>query len=150
MALVEGIKLDLGNVWEGFSGLITSIREAITGEPSPEKKAKAEAAVMQMEFLLNQGQQKIQEVEAAHPSIFVAGARPFIVWVCGVTLAAYYIPVSVMAGIIWVMACIQAGWKMVPFQSPFDMGQIIALVFSLLGLGGLRTVEKIKGVQGHH
>lgn len=143
MALIEGIKLELGNVFEGVGSLISTIREAITGDPSPDKKVKAEAALMQMQFTLNEGQQKINAIEAAHISVFVAGWRPFIGWVCGFGLGWNYIFQPLL---YWVFS---AFGKTITFPA-LDIGELITLLFALLGLAGLRTVEKKNDVAKSH
>jgi len=75
-----------------------------------------------------------------------SGWRPFIGWVCGTSLAVYYIPQALMATILWVIAVANNNWVIVPFPNTFDISELMGLLISLLGLGGLKTVEKIKGV----
>jgi hypothetical protein len=81
----------------------------------------------------------VNKVEAAHSSIFVSGWRPFIGWVCGIALAFQYLvrPFWIWAGAIW--------WPDVPVPPTLD-GMLWELVMGMLGIGGLRTIEKWKGV----
>ena len=90
-------------------------------------------------FALIQGQLKINEVEAANPSVFVSGARPFIMWVCGVGLAMQFL---VSPLLIWGSTLL--GKPIV--LPPLDMGTLLTLLGGLLGLGSMRTFEKINGV----
>ena len=77
-------------------------------------------------------QAEINKVEAAHRSTFVAGWRPFIGWVCGLGIAQAFLvaPWGVTFGFV------------VP-QIPLD--RMMELVLAMLGLGALRTIEKVQG-----
>lgn len=77
---------------------------------------------------------ELNKVEAQHRSIFVAGARPFIMWVCGVALAFTFVANPV---VMWATG--QPGPEM---QTEF----LMELVIALLGLGAMRTFEKVKRV----
>ena len=142
MAFVEGIKIDLGNIWEGIGKLATSIREAITGTPSPEKQAAAAAALMQMEFMLTQGQMKINEIEAGHQSIFVAGWRPAVGWVCVLGFGWYYVLAPFTSFGLQVLGLTA------PPLPVLDMGELMTLLMGILGLGTMRSFDKMKGTSG--
>lgn len=99
------------------------LREAIKGkEIDPEKALE-----------LIKVQNEVNKIEAQHRSIFVAGWRPFIGWVCGVALLYNFILRDIIA---WV----------IPDQMPpaLQMDQLITILLGMLGLGGLRTYEKLK------
>jgi len=131
-------------VFEGVGSLAKDLRSAITGEISPEKKAEIEGKLLELESLSQQGQMEVSKQEAAHPSVFVSGGRPAVIWVCAISIGTYYIPQYVMAAILWTKACWIAS-TLLPYPIPEPEG-IIALVSALLGLGALRTIEKFKGV----
>lgn len=76
---------------------------------------------------------ELNKVEASHRSMFVAGWRPFIGWVCGLGLVNMFL---INPWIQWVTSA--PGPNL-----PKDI--IMELVFALLGLGTLRTIEKIQG-----
>lgn len=78
------------------------------------------------------GQLEINKAEAAHKSIFVAGWRPFIGWVCGVGLM-YNVILSPLLDI----------WFEVPVVNP---ELLYPVLLGMLGLGGMRSFEKFKGV----
>ena len=84
-------------------------------------------------------QTEINAVEAQHKSIFVAGWRPFIGWVCGV-------------GIAWSMVVQPvAQWAMIAWGDgtelpTIDTSYLMELVTAMLGMSGLRTFEKMRGV----
>lgn len=77
------------------------------------------------------------KIEAAHSSIFVAGWRPFIGWVCGFALAFNYLvrPFWMWAVAVW--------WPEAPVPPSLDE-MLWELMFGMLGMGGLRTFEKVK------
>lgn len=78
--------------------------------------------------------------EAAHRSVFVAGWRPFIGWVCGLILAYTYIVRDLAQWLLTVLAP-----SLPPLPSLATMDIITEVIFALLGLGALRTAEKVKG-----
>jgi hypothetical protein len=132
-----------------FAALIPVIGEVLD-RVIPDKAA-AEKAKIEIESRLataqserDKDQSETNKIEAQHSSIFVAGWRPFIGWTCGVVLALYYIPMAVISTGLWVWACWQAGALVA--RPEMDIAEVIGLVMSLLGLGGLRTLEKFRGV----
>ena len=151
--------IDVGGVLGGLGTLAKNIREAITGKSiiDPNKQAELLIQAQQAEADLQKGEQLIQQMqtqigieEAKSGKFFIAGARPFIVWICGNSIGSYIIPISLMSAIIWTKACIEAGWKMQPYTSPFDVGQLITLTLAILGVGGYRMLEKKWGVAANH
>ena len=84
-------------------------------------------------------QTEINAAEAQLKSIFVAGWRPFIGWVCGV-------------GIAWSMVVQPvAQWAMIAWGDgtelpTIDTSYLMELVTAMLGMSGLRTFEKMRGV----
>ena len=102
--------------------LAWDIREAIKGkELDPEK--------------LIELQTKINAVEAQHRTLFVAGWRPFIGWICGVALAYNFVIRDLF---IWIT-------KTTETPPALQMDHLMTVLLGMLGLGGLRTYEKIKG-----
>jgi hypothetical protein len=132
--------------------LIASLVQPILGPlldriPDPNERARAkeqaEASMIAAMTSLVEGQLEINKVEAEHHSVFVAGWRPFIGWVCGVGFAYNFI----------VHPLLQWGAVMLPEvavnleQMPqLDIGELMSLTLGMLGLGGLRTYEKRVGV----
>ena len=84
-------------------------------------------------------QVELNKVEAGHRSLFVAGWRPFIGWSCGLAMCFNFLIFPLAS---FVMA--QTGYLV---ELPtLDMEQMMPVLMGMLGLGGLRTVEKIKNV----
>ncbi len=130
----------LGSFGQSIIGLVSEFIEDKDARNQIELKIKeleAEAGRRADELQTLQAQANIEA--AKHPSIFVAGARPFILWVAGIGVAyvALIAPLLTWACAIW--------W---PHVTPpeVDSGFIITLLGSVLGLGGLRTYEKQVGV----
>ncbi len=89
---------------------------------------------------LAKGQLEINKAEAQHRSLFVAGWRPFVGWTCGVALAYHFIVAPLV-----LFATAYAGIEAPPLPE-FDMGSLLTVLMGMLGLGGMRTFEKFKGL----
>ena len=88
---------------------------------------------------LAKGQIAANTEQAKHPSLFVAGARPAIMWICALGLLTQFfiMPIAEWATAIW----------MPEITLPIlKTGELMTLTLSLLGLGGMRSFEKSKGV----
>ena len=107
--------------------------------PDPAAKAKAEGELRSSLQLWDKGQTDINVVEAANTNLFVSGWRPFIGWVCGAALAYQYVAAPLL---MWAASSLH-----ITLAAPPKLdGMLWELVFALLGMGGLRTLERIKGV----
>jgi hypothetical protein len=116
------------------SDLANSVINKIWPDKSEAEKQQLAAAVMVI-----QGQMDINKIEAASPSVFVSGARPFIMWVCGIGCAWNWIGLPVSCFVLAILG------KPINI-SPADLSEMMPLLLGMLGLGSLRTVEKLKGV----
>ena len=74
-----------------------------------------------------------------HPSLFVAGARPAILWICALGLFVQFFMMPIAD---WVIAV----WYPDIELFEIDTGSLMTLTLSLLGVSGLRSFEKSKGV----
>jgi len=101
--------------------------------PDPNQRAEAEASLRQSLQQWDQQQSETNTAEAQNSSIFVSGWRPAIGWIGAAGLAYQYVVRPFAYG---------AGWHDLPALD----STLIELVFAMLGMGGLRTYEKIKGV----
>jgi hypothetical protein len=110
--------------------------------PDPAKKAEAEAQFMllmqEQDFKKVLGQLEVNAAEAAHPSIFVAGWRPFIGWCCGLGFLWASIGHPIVG---WI--ALARGW---PVPPAIDTEVLLYVLGGMLGLGTLRSFEKSKGV----
>lgn len=114
--------------------------------PKPEDRAAAQLKLLEMQqsgdLQVIAGQVEINKIEAASTNLFIAGWRPAIGWVLGAGLAVMLVVGPLMA---WGSAL--AGRLIEQPKMPTEA--IMALTTSLLGLSGLRTWEKFKGVEGN-
>ncbi len=129
-------------IGDGIGSLAKGIRTAITGI-DPDKAAELEKIAAQAEVLASQAQSDINKIEAQSHSLFIAGWRPFIGWICGCALAFNYI---INPLIEWIAKL--EGKVITPPM--LDMNQLYPLVLTLLGMGAYRTFEKAKGVSNKH
>jgi hypothetical protein len=109
-------------------------------------KAEAEKARNQLEAQLvtaanaaAMAQVEVNKVEAGHSSVFVAGWRPSIGWVCAAGLAWAFVLAPIASWALVVLG-IKAELPAIQFDHLFE------LVLAMLGIGGLRTFEKLRGV----
>jgi hypothetical protein len=107
-------------------------------------KQSGELQQMAAEVGLLQGQIDINKVEAANPSLFVAGWRPAIGWVGALSLACIYIPKALLLTGVWVYLSVKAG-ALLPAPD-LGVSDLLGLLGSILGIGTMRTMEKKAGV----
>lgn len=112
----------------------STIINKIWPDKSEQEKAELLAAVQ-----LVQGQLEINKVEAANQSVFVSGWRPFIGWACGSACVWNWIllPITKAATAIYGLSVT---------LSPADLSEMMPVLLGMLGLGALRTYEKVKDV----
>ena len=108
--------------------------------PDKTKRMELEASIKSQMIDLQKSQNEINLAQAKHGSIFVAGARPAIMWICAFGLAWQFVlqPVAV-----WGIALSGADIVLPIIETE----GLMSLTLALLGLGGMRTAEKWKGVQ---
>lgn len=123
--------------WAALIPLIDKVLGAVL--PDPAAKAAAMTQLLGELGKLDQGQLQINAAEAGHRSIFVAGWRPMIGWVCAFAVAYQYIFTPFVS---WGAAVF--GLAMPPLPGLDD--NLWELTMGLLGMGALRSFEKIKGV----
>ena len=83
---------------------------------------------------------ELNKVEAAHKSMFVAGWRPAVGWVCALAMLLNFILIPfINLGLEFAGLDLQLDL--------IDMETMMPVLFGMLGLGGMRTAEKLKGVQ---
>jgi hypothetical protein len=90
-----------------------------------------------------QTQTDTNKAEAASSSMFVAGWRPFIGWICGTGLGWNYIGLNVCN---FIAVAIGHPVNLLPA----DLSEMMPLLLGMLGLGGMRTYEKVNGVNSGH
>jgi len=111
--------------------------------PDPAQAAQAQLALLKMQqdgdLAAISGQMDINKVEAASTSIFVSGWRPFCGWICGFGLGY----VAILEPIARLVA------TLVGYSGSFpqiDTTLTMQVLLGMLGMGGLRSLDKAKGV----
>ena len=115
-------------------GPVSAILDKVIPDKDLREKLSHEIATMAERHSQEQvmAQLEVNKAEAAHKSLFVAGWRPAIGWICGFALL-YSTIISPVIGI----------WVEVP---EIDAGLLTSTMLGMLGLGAMRTFEKTKGV----
>jgi len=123
-------------------GKIFGIVDKMVPDKDAAKKMKHDVEVMLigLQGQLQNGQIEINKIEAAHKSIFVAGWRPCLGWVCALALGWHFIGYDLCQ---WILAV--SGSEI---SAPVLAGteNLMEIVLAMLGLAGFRTYEKFKGV----
>jgi len=120
---------------------VSSVLDKVIEDKDQKAKLAHEIATMSEKLAAeNAAMQAQANLESAkHPSLFVAGARPAILWCCclGLFLQFFVMPIA-----DWVVAV----WYPDIVLFELDTGSLMTLTLSLLGVSGLRSFEKSKGV----
>lgn len=95
---------------------------------------------LEMDFELAKAQMTINTEEAKSANVLVSGWRPALGWVCVTAYAFNYILLPLGN---WVVKFFDAN---APAILALDTAELTTLLFGMLGIGGLRTFEKVKGV----
>lgn len=121
--------------------VVTSLLDKFIPDTAARDKAKAEAEMTLLQTLAagDLAQQEVNKIEAANANIFVSGWRPAIGWCCALALFWNYLgyPLAIWACAIW--------WPLVTPPALVN-DSLFELVLAMLGLGGMRTYEKLKGI----
>ena len=140
---------------KGVGAFAKDVRTAITGKEALTSEQQLQIVTMAnalenaantMEQRAADGQVDLNKIDAQSGSVFKGGWRPTIGWVCSFGLGYSFILKPLLPWIVSV-SCIVAGKTVaLPPMPSLDMKELMALTFCLLGFGGFRMYEKIKGV----
>tara|TARA_R110000782_G_scaffold13285_1_gene39215 strand:+ start:701 stop:1102 length:402 start_codon:yes stop_codon:yes gene_type:complete len=127
---------------DNLIGPVAGILERVIPDKSQAAKLAHEIATMSDKMAHEQvlAQLEVNKIEAASGSLFKGGWRPFIGWVCGIAFAYHFI---FQPFLIFLFATFGVS---IPDLPEFDMGTLMPVLMGMLGLGGLRTFEKAKGI----
>jgi hypothetical protein len=139
--------IDLTTPWGAVINAAVGIIDKVI--PDPAQKAAAQLQILQLQQTgeldqlkaqvdLALSQQDVNKIEAASPSFFKSGWRPFVGWVCASGLAVQFLVAPIG---VWM-----AGLMGHPTQFPnLDLGTLMTLLFGMLGLGAMRSYDKKAG-----
>ena len=122
---------------DGVVGIAGKVLDKFVEDKDLKTKLNAELEKEIIELSKAQAQANIEQ--AKHPSLFVAGARPAIMWICAFGLAWQFILSPLLT---WITMLFDPTFSLPAIQTE----GLISLVLALLGLGGMRSFEKSKGV----
>ncbi|MBR0568350.1 holin family protein [Azoarcus sp. L1K30] len=135
-------------MWQILAPMIGNILDKLIPDPAQAADAKlkmlelaqkGELAALDAEMQIALGQIETNKVEAAQTDMFRGGWRPATGWACvgGLVYQFFLQPI-----LPWVVSI--AGGSVPPLP-PIDNDTLFVLLTGMLGLGGLRTVERVKG-----
>ena len=115
--------------------VVAGIIDKVAGKIDEFTLDKTEKAELIQE--INKAQIEVNKVEANSNSLFVSGWRPFVGWTCGVALCYHFVLQPFLVFLLY-----SSGYQVdLPV---FDMTTLTTILMGLLGLGGLRSYEKVK------
>ena len=123
---------------ESVVGIAGKVLDKFVEDKDLKRKLNAELKSQIISLDLAQAQTTLEQ--AKHPSVFIAGARPAIMWICAFGLGWQFVFQPVAA---WILA-VSGSELMLPL---FETEGLMPLTLSLLGLGSMRSFEKFKGIQ---
>jgi len=142
-----------GSVGAAADGVSKAIDRFV--ETDEEEKAAALLAA-KMKQDPHKWQAEINKVTAGHRSMFVAGARPFILWVCGFALAWGWLARPIIESTLVIVVSMGGVGKLdadtlkviMENLPQIEVAESLGLATMMLGLGGMRSYEKKEGLTG--
>jgi hypothetical protein len=123
---------------ESIIGVAGKVLDKFVEDKDLKRKLESELKSQIISLDLAQAQTNLEQ--AKHSSVFIAGARPAIMWICAFGLGWQFVFQPVAA---WILA-VSGSELMLPL---FETEGLMPLTLSLLGLGSMRSFEKFKGIQ---
>lgn len=137
------------SLWDTLAAPILKIIDKVIPDRAAAQAVKDQLSVLAAQGALNEemaqltavtsAQSDINKIEAASPSTFVSGWRPFVGWVCASGFACVYIVFPLLTWLTTLFG------KSTAFPT-LDSGSLMTLLLGMLGMGGMRMAEKMKGV----
>jgi hypothetical protein len=129
-----------------IAGPVLKIIDKVIPDPAAKAQAQLELIKLnqagefkeldaQLEMARNQSQINLEEAKSSN--LFVSGWRPFMGWACGGIFVANYMGVPLLA---WLSPLLD-----IPPPPRLDIGEVLPVLLGMLGLGSLRTAEKMRG-----
>lgn len=107
--------------------------------PDPTQRDLAKLELLKMQQQGELAQIAVNQAEAANPNVFVSGWRPAIGWVCGLAFAWNWVGLPMTNALVTI-------FNDVPITlAPADLSEMLPVLLGMLGLSGLRTVERLNG-----
>ena len=128
LSLVKDFAPSVGKVAEKFIDGKASAKQLEAAAAKQELSAEVQLALAQI---------KLNSNEATHTSLFVAGWRPAVGWICALAMGFNFllVPILMAFGLMF---------------EPLDLSVMMPVLLGMLGIGGLRSFEKVKKVNGNN
>jgi len=145
------VNIDIGSIIEGAGSLVNSIGNQIRGKVPVDlmKLAELETKMAEIQNVVptllsevDKAQTLINAEDAKSKSFWQSGWRPAAAWICVGGLFYTYIGMPLLYFLLSLFM------EAVPDAPKLDMAELLTLLFGMLGLGTLRTVDKIKLIKG--
>ena len=134
------VNVDVGGILGGVFGLIDDL---VT---SDEEREQLKLKLLTLQTQGELAQLEVNKTEAQHSTIFVAGWRPFIGWVCGTAFAYHFVLYPLLQFAAWLLLVFTGNVFPADSLPRLDLAEMIPVLMGMLGLSGLRTIEKRSGV----
>ncbi|APC43941.1 hypothetical protein P19250A_0056 [Methylophilaceae phage P19250A] len=120
-------------------GAVSTVLDRVIPDKNAREKAKEELerAINDQDFQIALEQIKVNLAEAQSESFFKSGWRPSVGWICSIAFGLHFVILPLFN--YFLMLC---GGQ--PILVPFQMDTLLTVLLGLLGMGTLRTVEKMK------
>jgi len=125
----------------GLLPIITDVLGRFLPDPAAQQKALQD--IMDRAAQADLAQLEVNKAEAANASLFVAGWRPAIGWVCALALAYTYLLLPLGT---YVATFVGEKYVTILLNAPKLDNNLWELMFAMLGMAGLRSFDKLKGL----
>ena len=126
-------------VLNALIGPVTGLLDKFIEDKDQKNALAHEIATMSQKYAqeIAKGQMAINQVEAAHKSLFVSGWRPFIGWTCGLGMFGNFITIP-FSNFVLALLELDIVIPLVPLET------MMPVLMGMLGLGAMRTFEKTR------
>ena len=126
----------IGELGESVAGVVDKFVE------TTEERKAADLLLRKVKQEPDKWQAEINKIEAGHRTVFVAGWRPFIGWICGTGIGLHFIAFPLLEWGTAYIAVLGYGAKVI--APTVEIGALMTLVLGMLGMSATRTYEKVK------
>lgn len=126
------------------AGAVGIVADALT--PKEQKDAERELAMMEMLQKISSGQLAVNAAEGANSNMFVAGWRPAVGWTCVTAFAITFVLLPILTSCVVYYSAFTGENVDLSGLPEMNMGEMMPVLLGMLGLGGLRTYEKTRGI----
>lgn len=122
---------------DGIFNVVSSLNLGELFKGKEKKLQEFQLAMAKEMHRVNELQVSVNKIEAQHKSIFVAGWRPFVGWICGIALLYGFIIQPILYTIL-------SAYQVQTAPPILDIAQLITVLLAMLGMSGYRTYEKVQ------